>query len=270
MFKNTLYDNYRIDFNKDTLNYTEGYVFIINDKRQIKLTDGNVIIMKLEDVKADYDINYMLYIGDYKNVPSFIVSVNTSEEYTPLINIYDINEDLYYMATRSVLVDDWYKSNQYCGRCGTHNVIDEKDMMLKCPKCGQMHYTRIAPAIIVAINKDGKLLMAKHSYYTKIRYALIAGFIEAGEGIKQAVKREVKEEVGIDVKNIEYVTSQSWPYPNSLMIGFTADYAGGDIVVDGNEILEAHWFSPDKIDVPESDISISAYLINKFIKDHKK
>ena len=88
------------------------------------------------------------------------------------------------------------------------------------------------------------------------------------ENIEEAVQREVHEEVGIDIKNIKYIKSQSWPYPNSLMIGFTADYAGGKITVDNDEILEARWFKPDEIEIPESDISISSYLISKFIEDH--
>ena len=108
--------------------------------------------------------------------------------------------------------------------------------MLKCPECGQVHYPRIAPAIIVAIRNDDKLLMAQHSYHETIRYALIAGFVEPGESIEEAVHREVSEEVGIKIKNLKYLKSQSWPFPNSLMLGFEAEYDSGDIKVDGDEI----------------------------------
>ena len=142
-------------------------------------------------------------------------------------------------------------------------------MMLICPKCGQMHYPRIAPAIIVAINNDGKLLMAKHSYHNTSQYSLLAGFVEPGENIEEAVKREINEEVGIKIKNLQYVKSQSWPFPNSLMLGFTADYDCGEIVVDGDEIIDAKWFKPEEIKMPPSDISISSWLINKYIKTHE-
>ena len=145
------------------------------------------------------------------------------------------------------------------------DCVDEKDMMLKCPKCGQMHYPRIAPAIIVAIRNEDKLLMAKHSYHETIRYALIAGFVEPGETIEEAVHREVMEEVGIKIKNLKYLRSQSWPFPNSLMLGFTAEYDSGDIKVDGDEILKAKWFSKNEIIRYDSDISISDWLIQQFI-----
>ena len=169
------------------------------------------------------------------------------------------------MATRAVLVRDWYISHQYCGRCGSMTQIDEKDMMLKCLECGQVHYPRIAPAIIVAIRKGDKLLMAKHSYHETDRYALIAGFVEPGESIEEAVKRDVDEEIGIKIKNIKYLKSQSWPFPNSLMLAFEAEYESGDINVDGNEIEDARWFKKEDIKRYDSDISISDWLIERFI-----
>ena len=137
--------------------------------------------------------------------------------------------------------------------------------MLKCPSCGQNHYPRIAPAIIVAIRKDDKLLMAKHSYHDTIKFALIAGFVEPGESIEEAVHREVLEEVGVKIKNLKYMKSQSWPFPNSLMLGFTAEYDSGDIKVDGDEIVKAKWFKKDEIIRYPSDISISDWLVQNFI-----
>ena len=130
---------------------------------------------------------------------------------------------------------------------GTKTQLDEKDMMLKCPECGQVHYPRIAPAIIVAIRNGEELLMAKHSYHETIRYALIAGFVEPGETIEEAVHREVSEEVGINIKNLEYKKSQSWPFPNSLMLGFAAEYDSGDIKVDGDEILKQNGLKKKKL-----------------------
>ncbi|MDO5822378.1 MULTISPECIES: NAD(+) diphosphatase [Methanosphaera] len=266
MIESSMYNDYKIDFSQDYRTDDKAYYFIINSKREVYLDDNHLFLTTLN--KIDFNINYVLYIGTYKNKDAFVVSTSDDIEFIPLIEIYNIDPLLYQIATRAVLVNDWYSSYQYCGRCGTKTVLDKKDMMLLCPKCGQMHYTRIAPAIIVAINNNGKLLMARHSYYTKIRYALIAGFVEAGESIEDAVRREVKEEVGIDIKNIQYQKSQSWPFPNSLMLGFCADYDGGEIKVDGDEILEAKWFNKEDIDVPESNISIASWLINDFLKKH--
>lgn len=273
MIENELYNNYKIDFSDKYEQFKEAYIIPINTKRQIQLTEeNNLKTMKTQQIKQNYkNINFILYIGTFKDKPCIIINHETIDEdntYIPLIETYYLKREIYPILTRAVLVSDWYRTHQYCGGCGAKTKIDEKDMMMKCPKCGQLHYSRIAPAIIVAINNNGKLLMAKHSYHTRINYALIAGFMEAGENIEEAVHREVKEEVGINIKNLQYIKSQSWPYPNSLMIGFTADYASGEIKVDNDEILEAKWFTPDEIDMPESDISISSYLIRKFIKDH--
>ena len=137
-------------------------------------------------------------------------------------------------------------------------------MSLICPQCKTSFHGKIQPAVIIAIHKDDKLLMARHSYNTRVKYALIAGFVEMGESIEEAVHREVKEEVGINVKNLKYMGSQPWPFPNSLMCAYKAEYDSGEIMVDGNEILKAKWFSKDEIEDNDSDISIYSLLIDDF------
>ncbi|MCD7781094.1 MAG: NAD(+) diphosphatase [Methanosphaera sp.] len=264
-----LYDNYMIDFSLDYCCDDEAYYFIFNNRRELYLDKSNTIPIVTREELNIFDVNFILYIGVFKHKPCFVVNVYDDDKYTNLYEFYNINKEDYQMARRAVLVNDWYNSNQYCGHCGTKTVLDDNDMMLKCPSCGQVHYTRIAPAIIVTIVKDDKLLMAKHKRHAKNTYALIAGFVEAGESIEQTVHREVAEEVGLKIKNLQYVDSQSWPFPNSLMLGFTAEYDSGTINVDEEEITDAKWFSADEIEPPVSDISISAYLINKFIEEYK-
>ncbi|OED29507.1 NAD(+) diphosphatase [Methanosphaera sp. WGK6] len=268
MIEESIYNNYKIDFSENHPITGESYYFIFNKNRELYLNDDESIPCADETFLEKFDKNFILYIGTYNDKPCYTVNVKTDTSFTQLKTVYDKNWKIYQMATRAVLINDWYKSHQYCGQCGTKTVIDKKDMMMLCPNCGQMHYSRIAPAIIVAINNNGKLLMAKHSYHEKINYALIAGFVEAGETIEEAVHREVTEEVGIKVKNVQYVKSQSWPFPNSLMLGFTADYDGGEIKVDGDEILKAKWFDKEDIEVPQSDMSISSWLINNYLKTH--
>jgi NAD+ diphosphatase len=261
MIEKSLYENYQIDFSDEITPTADDYLFVFNDNRDLFLTDEKKLPKTLDGI----DVDFCLFIGKYKGKNSFVVNVRTTEEYCPLRDVYEFNPDLYHIAGKAVLVRDWYMSHQYCGRCGTETELDEKDMMLKCPSCGQVHYPRIAPAIIVAIRKDDELLMAKHSYHEQIRYALIAGFVEPGEAIEEAVHREVLEEVGIKIKNLKYQKSQSWPFPNSLMLAFTAEYESGDIKVDGDEILKAKWFRKDEIIRYDSDISISDWLIQDFI-----
>ena len=258
MIEKSVYEDYEIDFS-DTYTSNDAYYFVFNEKRELYLENMELI----KDIDK-LDINFTLFIGKYKNKDCFVVNANFNEGF-PLYEIYEFDKDIYLMGTKAVLVNDWYISHQFCGRCGTKTQVDEKDMMLKCPSCGQVHYPRIAPAIIVAIKDEDKLLMAKHSYHDNIRYALIAGFVEPGESIEEAVHREVQEEVGIKIKNLKYRKSQSWPFPNSLMLAFNAEYESGDIKVDGDEILKAKWFKKDEIIRYESDISISDWLIQDFI-----
>ncbi len=269
MIEESLYKYYDIDFKSDYSSTGEAYYFIFNNNRQLYLNEeDNLGLLNDEDVK-EFDFDFKFYIGKFMDKDCYVCNVDLEDDkFHTLFEVYDLNHPLYLMSARAVLVRDWYISHRYCGRCGSKNEVDRKDMMMKCPECGQVHYSRIAPAIIVAISKDDRLLMARHSYHEKIRYALIAGFVEAGESIEEAVVREVHEEVGINIKNVKYMRSQSWPFPNSLMLGFTADYDGGEIEVDGDEILKAKWFKKDEIEMYDSDISISAWLVENFIRTH--
>ena len=261
MIEKSIYENYQIDFSDNVLPDMDDYIFIFNNERELYL-DSN---KKLANTLDDFDVNFCLYIGKYNGKKTFIANANGVDRCHNLKEVYDLDPDLYLIATKAVLVNDWYISHRFCGRCGTPTQLDEKDMMLKCPNCGQNHYPRIAPAIIVAIRNGDELLMAKHSYHDNIRYALIAGFVEPGESIEEAVHREVLEEVGIKIKNLKYQRSQSWPFPNSLMLAFTAEYESGDIKVDGDEILKAAWFKKDEIIRYGTDISVSDWLIQQFI-----
>ena len=260
MIEKSIYEDYEIDFS-DSYSSDDAYYFIFNNERELYLTEDNTLHSDFNN----YNTDFKLYIGKFKQKDAFVVNVKEDDAFFNLKEVYDIDHDIYLMAAKAVLVRDWYISHQFCGRCSAKTILDEKDMMLKCPECGQVHYPRIAPAIIVAIRKGDKLLMAKHSYHDNIRYALIAGFVEPGESIEEAVHREVLEEVGIKIKNLKYQKSQSWPFPNSLMLAFTAEYDSGDIKVDGDEILKARWFGKDEIIRYDSDISISDWLIQSFI-----
>lgn len=260
MIEKSVYEDYKIAFS-DSYESDDAYYLIFNNSRELYLNEDNTLPTGYDDIEIDFK----LYIGKFKDKDVFVINTEDDDSFFNLKEVYDIDKDLYLIATKAVLVRDWYVSHQFCGRCATKTVIDEKDMMLKCHSCGQVHYPRIAPAIIVAIRNEDKLLMAKHSYHDNIRYALIAGFVEPGESIEEAVHREVAEETGIKIKNLKYKRSQSWPFPNSLMLAFTAEYDSGEIKVDGDEILKAKWFEKDEIIRYDSDISISDWLVQDFI-----
>jgi NAD+ diphosphatase len=261
MIEKSIYENYEIGFSDEITPTSDDCIFIFNQERELFLDENR----ELPNILGDFDVEFCLYIGKFNDKKTFVANVKNDDTFYPLHEVYKFNKDLYLMGGKAVLVRDWYISHQFCGRCATKTQLDEKDMMLKCPSCGQNHYPRIAPAIIVAIRKGDELLMAKHSYHDNIRYALIAGFVEPGESIEEAVHREVSEEVGVKVKNLKYMRSQSWPFPNSLMLAFTAEYDSGEIKVDGDEILKAKWFKKEEIIRYESDVSISDWLVQDFI-----
>ena len=158
----------------------------------------------------------------------------------------------------------WNQNHQYCGKCGglTRNRANERAKF--CPKCGWINYPRLSPAIIVAVRKDHQILLAHSQRFSGKFYSVLAGFVEPGETLEACVEREVREEVGITLKNISYFGSQPWPFPDSLMIAFTAEYAGGDIKIDTSEITDAGWFSVDSLPPIPSKISIARRLIDWF------
>ena len=158
----------------------------------------------------------------------------------------------------------WHRNHQYCSRCGKPNEDKEGERAKICPECGLINYPRLSPAIIVSVVRDGKILLAHSTRFPENFYSVLAGFVEPGETLEACVRREVFEEVGISVKNISYFGSQPWPFPDSLMMGFTAEYAGGEIKEDGVEISHADWFEPDRLPRIPPRISIARKLIDGF------
>lgn len=176
-----------------------------------------------------------------------------------------LSTDLFAVAGRAIQIVDWDRTHQYCGRCGARTVTLEAERAKQCPKCQLLNYPRLSPAIIVAVRRDRKLLLARGPNWPPGRYSVLAGFVEPGESLEQAVQREILEEVGVSVKNIRYFGSQPWPFPNSLMLGFTADYETGDIRPDPAEIEDAGWYTTDNLPKLPPKMSISRHLIDAFV-----
>ncbi len=176
-----------------------------------------------------------------------------------------LEENLFWLGGRALQIVEWNRTHQYCGRCGIPNKPHAIDRAMICPQCDLHAYPRLSPAIIVLIQRGSEMLLARNHRFPPGRYSILAGFVEAGESLEQALVREVFEEVHIQVKNIRYFSSQPWPFPNSLMLGFTAEYASGEIVIDPDELADAGWFGPDNLpDLPDG-ISISRCLIDSFL-----
>ncbi len=162
---------------------------------------------------------------------------------------------------------NWYSQNRFCGKCGAKTRHKSDERALVCPVCTTIVYPKISPAIIVAITCNDKILLARNSGFPGTWHSLIAGFVDVGETLEETVIREVKEEIGLDVKNIRYYKSQPWPLSGSMMIGFTAEADDTrPIVTDGKEITEAAWFSRGNLPEHPLNISIAGEMIEKFEK----
>lgn len=182
-----------------------------------------------------------------------------------------LGTDWYHPAAKAYAVINWDKTHQFCGRCGSKTLHKASAAFERiCPACGLSLYPRISPSMIVLIEKEDKILLARSPHFPPGRYGLVAGFIEVGESIEDAVHREVQEEVGIKVKNLRYFGSQPWPFPDSLMIGFFADYASGEIQVDNVEIVEAGWYRFDNLPSSPPSVSIARKLIDHFVVEATK
>ncbi|HEX4328971.1 MAG TPA: NAD(+) diphosphatase [Burkholderiales bacterium] len=170
---------------------------------------------------------------------------------------------------RAIQVLEFDRTQRYCGACATPTVIHEGGRSRKCPNCGETGYARVAPAMMVLIKRDGpkgrELLMARSGRFVNGMYSALAGFIEPSESIEDCIHREVFEEVGVKVSGLRYYGSQGWPFPHSLMIAFVADYIGGDIVCQEDEIEDARWFTLDDLPVLPNRLSIARRLVNAVI-----
>ena len=160
-------------------------------------------------------------------------------------------------------IAQWRRDSRFCGSCGTKNNDAGVELARRCPACGRMEFPRISPAVItIIINDRNEILLAHNKNFTSGVYSLIAGFNEPGESLEITVAREIREEVDIEVRDIHYVKSQPWPFPNSLMIGFCARHASGAIRPDGVEIEDAGWFNKDNLPKLPGTGSLSRYLID--------
>ena len=171
-------------------------------------------------------------------------------------------DDLTSIAMQASQLLEWVRTHRWCGACGVPTVRVPGERAMQCPRCGLRNSPRISPAMMVLVTRGHELLLASNVNFPPGRYSALAGFLEAGESVEAAIHREVAEEVGIQVHRPRYFGSQSWPFPHSLMIAFTAEWLAGDIHVDPTEIRDARWFTPDTLpDLPPANVSISRALV---------
>lgn len=179
--------------------------------------------------------------------------------------VEQVSGELFKRWGRASQLLHWYNTNRYCGSCGTKTAPHSSDLARVCPSCAASYYPAISPCIIVLVYRDKELLLARSPRFPEKMFSTLAGFIEPGESAEETVRREICEEVNIKVKNIRYFDSQPWPFPGQLMLGFYADYESGDILIDGVEICEAHWYPYDQLPLFPGPGTIAGMLIRQHI-----
>jgi NAD+ diphosphatase len=222
------------------------------------------------------DLRAVQHLGELSGTP--IVAASTAADadapsgwrWVGLRSLFGVlDDDRFSLAGRAVQLLDWELNNAYCGRCGTSTNLDRKERCSRCPRCDLRAYPRIEPAVIVAVTRAREILLAGFSRLPGGMHSVLAGFVEPGETLEQCVTREVFEETGIHVKNPQYWGSQPWPFPRSLMLGFVAEYASGELNIDPVELESAAWFSLDELPLLPSSLSIARALID-FVKSRDR
>ncbi|MDD2463732.1 MAG: NAD(+) diphosphatase [Desulfobulbus sp.] len=243
------------------LRYTDKILTISgDDTRQSFFPHGSIS----DFAKADK----VLHVGEWQGEPCYSADIDVLPPQpvkpVPLRRIHGLaGPEAYALAGRAVQLLNWQVHHQFCGKCGGKTLRRDNDQFaMECPACELLFYPRISPAVMILVMRGEKLLLARSPHFSTGVFSALAGFVEPGETLEQCAQREVREEVGIEIKGIRYFRSQPWPFPNSLMVAFTAEYAGGVLTPDGTEIEAADWFSPNGLPPLPEPMTLSRQLID--------
>lgn len=257
--------------------FCDRQVLLVNQKGVLRLpivSDFTNQVAWLQD-NVEYlfaidDQGIFLYVGDTKELECNVSNSKFQWSEIDVFRSFPLQYEAFAGITASQLYR-WKRDNTYCGRCQTKLISSKTERALCCPSCNTSIYPKISPAVIVAITDGNRLLMTKYAHSNYKRYALVAGYVEIGESFEEAVQREVMEEVGLRVKNIQYYKSSPWSFSDSIMIGFFAELDGDDtITLQESELSEATWFDYDHIPENPSKLSISQELVDCVRKRKRK
>lgn len=235
-----------------------GKVLVSNHDISIPLIDENIDSNELEFIGL---LNGKAYFAAEQ-----VVEPSNPEQWLTLREVAFIGETQFMLCARARGLLEWRRQHRFCGQCGQLTTRVKNEPAMACQPCRLRFYPRISPCIIVLITQGRSVLLAQGERQKERGwFSTLAGFIETGESAEQAVIREVKEEVNVEIKNIQYLNSQAWPFPNQLMLGFHAEYKAGDIIPAPGEIADARWFSIDDLPKHPPSISIAGWLIRQYV-----
>ncbi|MFL2701644.1 MAG: NAD(+) diphosphatase [Gammaproteobacteria bacterium] len=272
--------NNNLVFTPENINTSSesGISIILRNQEFLTSKTSEFLLFEEDDLKwSEMEMVNKQFLGYLNNKPCFLSELTNESKLdedlllTPLRNLLGrIPDSLFTICSRSLQLSEWTNNNQFCGSCGSKMNKHETERAMFCECNNLLVYPRISPCIIVLVTKGEQLLLAHNKNFPGTFYSTLAGFIEAGESAESAIHREIYEEVKVNVKNIQYFGSQSWPFPSQLMLGFHAEYLDGDITPDGEEIDLADWFHYRELpQVPTGNISISGQLIESYIEKLK-
>lgn len=262
---------YHVEYEKKTAKKADRVLVYEGSKVLADVREG-VIFPKAGDLMEDWEEkehcqylfrideeNYFLLEEEEYNIPEGFEFFETRQ-----LEAYDTMEKVFAGALGGQL-GRWYQAQQFCSKCGTKLMKNKVERAMECPACGQIIYPTISPSVIVAVTNKDRILMTKYAGRRYKNYALVAGYVEAGESLEETVRREVMEEVGLNVKNIRYYKSQPWPFTATLLAGFFVELDGSDeIHLQESELCEGTWFSRDEIPFNPSKLSLTNEMIEAF------
>lgn len=262
-----IYDNHYVEQSPSDEDWLLAYK---NGEALCRFEDGKIYFPKVGEVfKEGMDITYLFTISNER----FFLLKNEMEQipsgYGWEKPVVFRNANPQYRGFAGITgqqLDGWYRSNQFCGRCGNPMVPDHKERMVRCEHCGNLVYPKICPGVIVAVTDGNRLLLTKYAHRPgAVNYALVAGFTEIGETLEETVQREVMEEVGLKVKNIRYYKSQPWSFSSTLLCGFFCQVDGStDIILDTDELAVGEWFEREDIPLEDDGVSLTREMIGVF------
>jgi len=243
-------------------------------KRELLVTAAGSLPTKQQLDQHSLEPDFSLYLGTLGDTHCFSALVPEASTppsgmtYRDLMSLFaSIEPHIHQVAGRAVQLLEWDRTHRLCGACGESTAPSTLDRSRVCPGCGLGQFPRLAPAIIVTVERDDEILLARSPHFPPGLYSTLAGFVEPGESLEECVAREVREEVGVEIDEIHYFDSQPWPFPNSLMLGFTSRWKSGDIKIDPSEIEDAKWFHCDDMPIRfPGNVSISQWLMDDFLR----
>jgi len=250
------------------------FIFYENKLLVEKKGEGEIVVCFTPPIERGLSPIFSRHIGNYQQTDIYVAEIaapfilpDTFQFMKLQTLLGKIGRDYFALAGRAVQIIHWNRDYKFCGRCGTEMKTRKTELAKSCPTCGFISFPRISPAVIMSIVRGKEILLARSPRFPAGMYSTLAGFVEPGETLEETVVREVQEEVNIAIRDINYIASQPWPFPHSLMIGFSAHYASGDIQIDNNEIEDAQWFTRENMPRLPTRMSIARHLIELFINN---